>query len=82
MHKCLGQQHSWVQHYTELLNVVQYNYSAIIIIIIIIIIIKKGWQCKAGRESLTPYLTKPQPHNANQFNEKSEKEKGSKLLGQ
>ena len=26
-----------------------------IIIIIIIIIIKKGWQCKAGRERLTPY---------------------------
>ena len=27
----------------------------IIIIIIIIIIIKRGWQCKAGRERLTPH---------------------------
>ena len=27
----------------------------IIIIIIIVIIIKKGWQCKAGSERLTPY---------------------------
>ena len=25
------------------------------LIIIIIIIIKRGWQCKAGRERLTPY---------------------------
>ena len=27
----------------------------LVITIIIIIIIKKGWQCKAGRERLTPY---------------------------
>ena len=30
-------------------------FHIIIIIIIIIIVIKKGWQCKAGRERLTPY---------------------------
>ena len=31
-------------------------------IIIIIIIIKKGWQCKTGREQLTPYQTEdPSP---------------------
>ena len=30
--------------------------------IIIIIIIKRGWQCKAGRERLTPYQSKdPNP---------------------
>ena len=34
----------------------------IIIIIIIIIIIKRGWQCKAGRERLTPYQSEdPNP---------------------
>ena len=33
-----------------------------IIIIIINIIIKKGWQCKAGRERLTPYQSEdPNP---------------------
>ena len=33
-----------------------------IIIIIIIIIIKKGWQCKAGRERWTPYQSEnPNP---------------------
>ena len=31
-------------------------------IIIIIIIIKRGWQCKAGRERLTPYQSEdPNP---------------------
>ena len=34
----------------------------IIIIIIIIIIIKRGWQCKAGRERWTPYQSEdPNP---------------------
>ena len=38
------------------------NVSPITIIIIIIIIIKKDWQCKAGRERLTPYQSKdPSP---------------------
>ena len=33
-----------------------------IFIIIIIIIIKRGWQCKAGRERLTPYQSEdPNP---------------------
>ena len=33
-----------------------------LIIIIIIIIIKKGWQCKAGRERLAPYQSEhPNP---------------------
>ena len=33
-----------------------------IIIIIIIIIIKSGWQCKAGRERVTPYQSEdPNP---------------------
>ena len=33
-----------------------------IIIIIIIIIIKRGWQCKSGRERLTPYQSEdPNP---------------------
>ena len=32
------------------------------IIIIIFIIIKRGWQCKAGRELLTPYQSEdPNP---------------------
>ena len=32
------------------------------LIIIIIIIIKRGWQCKAGRERLTPYQSEdPNP---------------------
>ena len=34
------------------------------IIIIIIIIIKRGWQCKAGRERLTPYQSEdPTPQH-------------------
>ena len=36
--------------------------QVIIIIIIIIIIIKRGWQCKAGRERLAPYQSEdPNP---------------------
>ena len=36
------------------------------LLIIIIIIIKRGWQCKAGRERLTPYQSEdPNPHNTN-----------------
>ena len=36
--------------------------AIIIVIIIIIIIIKIGWQCKAGRERLTPYQSEdPSP---------------------
>ena len=57
---------------------------------IIIIIIKKGWQCKAGRERLTPYQSDDpsgQPHNTNPLNERREKEnsrrqKVSEQLGQ
>ena len=38
------------------------QYNKVIIIIIIIIIIKRGWQCKAGRERLTPYQSEdPNP---------------------
>ena len=38
------------------------KYINIAIIIIIIIIIKKGWQCEAGRERLTPYQSEdPNP---------------------
>ena len=36
--------------------------SGKILMIIIIIIIKKGWQCKTGRERLTPYqFEEPSP---------------------
>ena len=38
------------------------NFSIFLLLIIIIIIIQKDWQCKAGRERLTPYQSKdPSP---------------------
>ena len=38
------------------------NGGTVIISFIIIIIIKRGWQCKAGRERVTPYQSKyPNP---------------------
>ena len=50
-----------IKHYisTVLLLFTLYN---ILHIVHIIIIIKQGWQCKAGRERLTPYQSKdPNP---------------------
>ena len=41
-------------------------------IIIIIIIIKRGWQCKAGRERLTPY----QSEDPNPTTHRKKEEKG------
>ena len=46
-----------------------------IIIIIVIIIIKKGWQCKAGRERLTPYQSKHPNHITPTHRMKEEKGK-------
>ena len=48
-----------VSHVSEGLSIL------IELIIIIIIIIKRGWQCKAGRERLTLSVRRPQPHNTN-----------------
>ena len=56
--------------------------------IIIIIIIKKGWQCKAGIERLTPYQSEdPNPttptHRMKEEKRKnSRKQKVSEQLGQ
>ena len=49
-------------------------------IIIIIIIINKGWQCKAGRERLTPYQSEdPNPTTPTQrMKEEQEKTAGDK----
>ena len=46
-----------------------------IIIIIIIIIIKKAWQCKAGRERLTPYQSKDPSQTIPTHRMKEEKSK-------
>ena len=56
-------------------------------IIIIIIIIKRGWQCKAGREQLTPYQSEdPNPttptHRKRRERENSRRQKVSEQLGQ
>ena len=42
---------------------------------IIIIIITRGWQCKAGRERLTPYQPKDPNPTAPTHRKKEEKEK-------
>ena len=47
------------------------------IIIIIIIIIKRGWQCKAGRERLTPYQSED-PSPTHRKKEEKEKTVGDK----
>ena len=58
------------------------------IIIIIIIIIKRGWQCKAGRERLTPYQSKdpipttPTHRKKEEKGKNSRRQKGSEQLGQ
>ena len=43
--------------------------------IIIIIIIKKDWQCKAGRERLTPYQSEDPNPTLPTYRGKEEKEK-------
>ena len=47
----------------------------IVFIIIIIIIIKKGWQCNAGRERLTPYQSEDPNHTTPIHRMKEEKGK-------
>ena len=47
--------------------------------IIIIIIIKRGWQCKAGRERLTPYQSED-PNPTTPTYRKNE-EKGKTVVG-
>ena len=47
--------------------------------IIIIIIIKRGWQCKAGRERLTPYQSED-PNPTTPTHGKKE-EKGKTVVG-
>ena len=42
---------------------------------IIIIIIKRGWQCKAGRERLTPYQSEDPNHTTPTHRKKEEKVK-------
>ena len=45
----------------------------------IIIIIKRGWQCKAGRERLTPYQYEyPKPTTATH---RKKEEKGKTVVG-
>ena len=46
---------------------------------IIIIIIKRGWQCKAGRERLTPYQSE-EPNPTTPTHRKKE-EKGKTVVG-
>ena len=71
---------TWFQHPDQNINT-RKHYKAVICLgthyhviprlkqglnIIIIIILKKGWQCKAGRERLIPYQSEdPQPRNTN-----------------
>ena len=56
--------------------------------IIIIIIIKRGWQCKAGIERLTPYQsedpnpTTPTHRKKEEKGKNSRRQKGSEQLGQ
>ena len=54
-------------------------YKACIIKIKIIIIIKRGWQCKAGRERLTPYQSED-PNPTTPTHRKKE-EKGKAVVG-
>ena len=49
-------------------------------IIIIIIIIKKGRQCKAGRESYTPYQSEDPSLTTPTYRQKEEKGKESRTL--
>ena len=44
-------------------------------LVIIIIIIKRGWQCKAGRERLTPYQSEDPNPTTPTHRKKEEKEK-------
>ena len=48
--------------------------------LIIIVVIKKGWQCKAGRERITPYQTEdPNPTTpTHKMKEKKGKTAGDK----
>ena len=49
------------------------------VLFIIIIIIKRGWQCKAGRERLTPYQSEdPNPTTPTQ---RKKEEKGKTVVG-
>ena len=50
-----------------------------LLFIIIIIIIKRGWQCKAGRERLTPYQSED-PNPTTPTHRKKE-EKGKIVVG-
>ena len=50
------------------------------IILIIIIIIKKGQQCKAGREWYTPYQSKDPSPTIPTYRQKEEKGKESRRL--
>ena len=65
---------------TNLLSISCHSHTRVLlpalesIIIIIIIIIKRGWQCKAGRERLTPYQSED-PNNTTPTHRKKE-EKG------
>ena len=72
------------RYFSSVLNLGQLN---VIIIIIIIIIIKRGWQCKAGRERLTPYQSEDpnpttQPIEERRERENSIRQKVSEQLGQ
>ena len=55
-------------------NIYLLQFQSLLICIIIIIIIKRGWQCKAGRERLTPYQSED-PHLTTPTHRKKE-EKG------
>ena len=70
-------------NYWTVQSVVQVFYLGAILIIIIVII-KKGWQCKAGRERLTPYQSKDPSPTIPTHRMKNEKEKsvGDKKLSE
>ena len=70
-----------VQHYMNCIYIDSDSNN--FIIVIIIIIFKKGWQCKAGRERLTPYQSKdPNPITpTHRMKEEKGKTSGDKKWG-
>ena len=62
MYHCLGKKVLNIARWDQLLiNYFQSRGEDINITFSITIIIRKGWQCKAGRERLTPYIRPKTP---------------------
>ena len=74
-----GHHQEWLGLQPQIVMMLQHLTSQLclvaIIIIIIIIIIKRGWQCKAGRERLTPYQS--EDLNPTTPTHRKKKEKGT-----